>query len=238
MQDKIDSIIYRLALGFKTRFVAFGSSNTERRIHGLHWFDWLDLGLKQTYGRVHHCINAGLGGDTSQGLLKRFEEDVVLYQPHVVLVTIGGNDANPESGINASTYQANLQYLVALIRDLGAVPVLQTYYAADIHNLGQQHGDQFLQFMEIVRATALGTQTPLVDHHRRWEPLRLKHPDLYHQLMIDALHVNALGNMVLGLDLIRTFKAKLEQSQLDYCGEGIRYQRLLDKYSLTGELDL
>jgi lysophospholipase L1-like esterase len=238
MQDTIDSIIKRLELGYKTRFVAFGSSNTERRIHGLHWFDWLDLGLKQTYGRVHHCINAGLGGDTSQGLLARFEEDVVLYQPHIVFVTIGGNDANPESGISAPTYQANLRYLVTLIRDLRAVPVLQTYYAADIPNLGQQHGHQFLQFMDIVRATSLETQTPLVDHHRRWEALRLKHPDLYHELMIDALHVNALGNMVLGLDLIRTFKAALEQSQLDYCGEGMRYQQLLDKYSLTGESGL
>ena len=85
--DVIETILKRLEAGVKTRFVVFGSSNTERCIHGLHWFDWLDLGLKQTYGRVHHCINAGLGGDTTEGLLVRFDEDVALYQPHVVFVT-------------------------------------------------------------------------------------------------------------------------------------------------------
>ena len=39
----------------RTRIVAFGSSNTDRRITGMHWLDWLDLGIKQTFGRVHHC---------------------------------------------------------------------------------------------------------------------------------------------------------------------------------------
>jgi lysophospholipase L1-like esterase len=227
--DTLGNILDGLVEGRKTRFVAFGSSNTERRIHGLHWFDWLDLGLKQTYGRVHHCINAGLGGDTTHGLLARFDEDVAFYQPHVVFITIGGNDANPDSGIDASVYKANLQRLIAMIRALDAIPILQTYYAADIPNLGQQHGSQFLHFMEIVRSIANETQSLLVDHHKRWEPLRLAQPALYQQLMLDALHVNPLGNMVMGLDLIRIFKARLDEPQQDSCAEGIRYQQIIDQ---------
>ena len=97
----------------------------------MDWFDWLDLGLKQTYGRVHHFINAGLGGDTTQGLLARFEVDVALYKPHIVFVTIGGNDAKPDSGIDANIYEDSLQKLIALICEIGALPILQTYYAAD-----------------------------------------------------------------------------------------------------------
>lgn len=190
--------------------------------------------MKQTYGRVHHCINAGLGGDTTRGLLMRFDEDVALYQPHVVFITIGGNDANPDSGISAAAYHANLHRLTAMIRDLGAIPILQTYYAADIPNLAEQHGTQFLNFMDIIRSTALETHTPLVDHHQRWEPLRLTQPVLYHALMIDALHVNPLGNMVMGLDLIRIFRAQLDQARLDICADGLRYQQRLDQLSLAG----
>ena len=235
--DKIETILKRLKTGVKTRFVAFGSSNTERRIQGLHWFDWLDLGLKQTYGRVHHCINAGLGGDTTEGLLVRFDEDVALYQPHVVFVTIGGNDANPDSGISASMYYKNLHNLVALIWDLDAIPILQTYYAADIPNLGESHSSRFLQFMDIVRRTADETNTLLVDHLKRWEPLRLAHPLLYLALMQDALHVNPLGNMVIGLDLIRTFKANLEEPQLESCAVGICYQKRIDQLSFKQEVN-
>lgn len=232
LMDTLETILKRLMAGEKTRFVAFGSSNTERRIHGLHWFDWLDLGLKQTYGRVHHFINAGLGGDTTAGLLNRFDEDVALYQPHVVFITIGGNDANPDSGISASTYQRNLHILIDWIRGQNAVPVLQTYYAADLPNLGQQHGCQFMRFMDIIRLTAREKHVLLIDHHKRWELLRSAYPDLYQGLMIDALHVNPLGNMVLGLELIRFFRAQLDEPQRQSCAEGYRYQHCLDQLIL------
>ena len=49
--------------------------------------------------------------------------------------------------------------------------------------------------------------------------------------MLDALHVNPLGNMVMGLDLIRAFKAHLEESQHESCVEGIRYQQRMDQLS-------
>jgi ADP-ribose pyrophosphatase YjhB (NUDIX family)/lysophospholipase L1-like esterase len=224
----VQSILDRFKQGQKTRVVAFGSSNTERRTHGLHWFDWLDLGLKQTYGRVHHCINAGLGGDTTRGLLQRFDEDVALYQPHVVFVTIGGNDSKPESGIDDDEFHDNLLELARQIRMLGAAVVLQTYYSADIERLEPRHGQAFLRFMDVVRQTAAETGADLVDHHRRWEPLRAARIEEYRELMIDPLHVNSLGNMLVGLDLIRAFRARLDDAQWQYCARGRRYQLLLD----------
>jgi lysophospholipase L1-like esterase len=228
MSETLDAILARLRSEPHTRFVAFGSSNTERRIPGLHWFDWLELGIKYTYGRVFHCINAGLGGDTVRGLLGRFERDVALYQPHVVFVTIGGNDSNPDNGIEEAEYDASLRALADRIDDMGAQAIFQTYYAADVVALGPQHGPAFLRFMEVVRQVAEETGAALIDHHRRWERLRLHQFERYQTLMIDALHVNALGNMLLGLDLMRAFEAMPEEIALD-CAEGLEYQRLLDQ---------
>jgi lysophospholipase L1-like esterase len=227
----LDPVLQRLRAGTRTRIVAFGSSNTERRIEGLHWFDWLDLALAQTYGRGHHCINAGLGGDTSRGLLARFEEDVALYGPHVVFVTIGGNDAKPDSGLDGAAFRANLLALDGRIRALNATPIFQTYYAADTEALGSEHGPRFLAFMEIVREIAEATGTPLIDHHRRWEPVRHRHPDLYRTLMLDALHVNALGNMVMGLDLMRAFHAGLDPAQQSTCVPALWIQQHMDTLS-------
>ena len=121
--ENINDLQVRFAQGERTRIVAFGSSNTDRRIHGLHWFDWLDLGIKQTHGRVAHSINAGTGGDTTRELLRRWDEGVALYQPRAVFITIGGNDANPEKDLGADQYRANLRTLVQRVRELGAVPI-------------------------------------------------------------------------------------------------------------------
>ncbi len=224
----IETIISRFQTEPRTRIVAFGSSNTDRRIHGLHWFDWLDLGIKQTYGRVHHTINAGLGGDTTRGLRQRFDRDVALYQPHAVFITIGGNDANPQSGIDDSEYRDSLLELERRIHALGATPVFQTYYSADVERMDPEHGNAFLRFMDVIRAVATETGTILIDHHRRWEPLRIQHVDEYRKLMIDPLHVNPLGNMLIGLDLLRVFHLRLEDAQQRHCIEGLEYQRMLD----------
>lgn len=62
-----------------------------------------------------------------------------------------------------------------------------------------------------------------------WEPLRRQHVEAYRDLMIDPLHVNPLGNMVMGLDLIRRFEARLEEVQMAYCAEGLRYQGWMDE---------
>lgn len=224
----IETILNRLRTNSRTRIVAFGSSNTDRRIHNLHWFDWLDLGIKQTYGRVHHCINAGLGGDTTRGLLQRFDRDVALYQPHVVFITIGGNDANPQSGIDDGEYRDNMMELERRIRALQAAPVFQTYYSADIERMDPEHGQAFLRFMDIVRGVAAETDAILIDHHRRWEPMRVQHVDDYRKLMIDPLHVNPLGNMLIGLDLLRVFQLHLDAPQQRYCSKGLEYQQMLD----------
>lgn len=227
----MQSILDRLQTEPRTRFVAFGSSNTDRRIHGLHWFDWLDLGIKQTYGRVHHTINAGLGGDTTRGLLQRFDRDVVIYQPHVVFITIGGNDANPQSGIDDSEYHNSLLELEQRIRGLGATTIFQTYYSADVERMDLVHGQAFLRYMDIVRGVAAETNAILIDHHCRWEPLRIQCVDDYRQLMIDPLHVNPLGNMLIGLDLLRALRVHLDEAQQRYCVKGLEYQQILDSLS-------
>lgn len=224
----LSAIIERLQTKPRTRFVAFGSSNTERRIHGLHWFDWLELGIAQTYGRVHTFVNTGVGGDTTHGLLARFDEDVARYEPHVVFVTIGGNDSKPDSGIDEATFTGNLRTLAGRIRTIGATPIFQTYYSADVRGLGAEHGARFHAFMAAVRRVAAETRAPLVDHLRRWERLREGHLELYRELMQDPLHVNPLGNMVMGLDLIRTFGAQLAEEQQLYCNRGLLFQRILD----------
>lgn len=230
-----DEVVGLLRGGPLVRIVAFGSSNTERGRHcdGAHnWFDWLDVGLRQNYGNVHHTINAGIGGETTVELLARFERDVAFYKPGIVFLTIGGNDA--ARGLTQEQFRANLKELVGRIRALenACVPILQTYYSFDLERIVPTHATNFLAFMQGVRDTAAECGTLLVDNLSRWEALRRADIEAYRLLMRDPCHVRPAGNMLWGADICRFFRAPLTEEFFLTIGPGLELQRRIDQ--LTG----
>jgi lysophospholipase L1-like esterase len=231
----LDQITDRLASEPMTRIVALGSSNTELAYHsegGHNWFGWLEVGIRDHYGRVHQMVNAGVSGETSRDLLSRFERDVALYCPHVVIVTVGGNDCNPESGISLDQFRSNLTALVRAVREIGnCEPILQTYYSFDIANMPEEpdRAALFPQYMSAVREVAADGSAIVIDHLVRWERLRTRRPDAYRTLMRDAMHLNPLGNMVLGLDVLRHFGVQVSGETAQHCRQGIEVQHLLDE---------
>lgn len=222
-----DEVRARFRAGQRTRLLAFGSSNTEHFLPGMHWFDCLELGLRERWGRVHTCINTGIGGNTAGQMLARFEEDAALYQPHLVLITVGGNDSFPENGVPIETYRANLLELHRRFVALGAAVVFQTYYAPDPER--QPGLDSFYAYMAVVREVARETGAGLVDHLARWEPFRVAHPQDYKPLMEDAFHLNRRGNAVVGVDLARAFGAPLGGANPTFWAEALRIQGLMDQ---------
>ncbi|WP_269525711.1 SGNH/GDSL hydrolase family protein [Coraliomargarita parva] len=208
-----------------TRILAYGSSNTERRLPGMHWFDCLDLAIQQRYGRSHRCINSGVGGETSRDLLERFPADAAFYLPHAVFITIGGNDSNPDQNMDLEEFEANLRELWRRFDAIGTQVCFQTYYALDTD--GSERFLKYEAFAEAVRWVCEDTGAALVDHLHRWTPLRLLHPEIYRPLMTDPLHVNERGNKVMGVDLARCFGLELEPDPAVW-GEALKIQSLMD----------
>jgi len=207
---RFNDVIENLKRGRTQRVLAFGSSNTARYLYGLHWFDCLDLAIAHRHGRHHRFINAGISGNTTSQLLARFDEDAALYKPHAVFITIGGNDSNPARDISLAQFKTNLLELHSRFVQLNCAVIFQTYYAPNTY-LSSDAGRQavFSQYMQTVRDVATETDSELVDHLARWEPLRDHYPAYYIQLMRDQMHVNDLGNMVMGLDLARRYELPL-----------------------------
>ncbi len=228
----VEKVLDNLKDGILQRVLGFGSSNTEHFLSGLHWFDCIDLALRQTYGRNHRCINTGIGGHTSADLLARFEQDAAFYRPHLVFITIGGNDSNPVKNISPDEFTANLRELHRRFTALECAVVFQTYYSFDPgENPGPDMHKGFYQYMDIVRRTAEELQTPLVDHLAHWEPFREKHRDLYVPMMHDMCHVNYKGNMVMGLDIARKFGLTLGADSAEFWEEARKIQNLMDESS-------
>lgn len=67
-------------------------------------------------------INAGVPGNTTEDALKRVDEDVLVYEPDVVLITLGGNDL--KNRVGESTARANLTTIIQLIQISGAMVIL------------------------------------------------------------------------------------------------------------------
>ncbi len=205
IKDKFNEIVEKAGGRGKIRILAFGSSNTERFIPGTHWFDCLDLAIQARHGRIHTCINNGVGGETAGDLLRRFDGDAAFYRPQMAFITIGGNDANPEKNISRDTYRQNLLDLYAGFKKIGTFVIFQTYYAPIRGQISIEHYSKFLEFMQTVRDVAEETDSGLIDHLSLWIPFCTKNPARHGELMNDAFHVNHTGNLVLGLNVARQF---------------------------------
>lgn len=74
--------------------------------------------------RLVAAANAGIPGDTTEGMVARFARDVAVHAPAVVVILGGTNDL-PLSR-TAEQVVGTLEQLADLARDAGAVPVLAT----------------------------------------------------------------------------------------------------------------
>jgi hypothetical protein len=78
-------------------------------------------------------------------------------------------------------------------------------------------------------------QCLLIDHLARWEPLRQRAYGIYKGLMIDAMHVNEQGNLLMGLDIARCISLKLPEDQ--HFREARAMQVLLDQLAIVAKAE-
>ena len=70
---------------------------------------------------VPTVINAGIGGDTAEGMAGRLERDVLVHRPDLVTLSVGINDVL--RGVPLETYTTRVRAILERLRDEG-VPVL------------------------------------------------------------------------------------------------------------------
>ncbi len=218
------------------RIVAAGSSNTQRCSslgNAQNWVDWVDAGLNWWYGRSHITINTGISGQTGRQILDRFDTDVEMFDPYILFITCGGNDANPEHGFTPDDFRSNLMEMIGRTGGLtNCHVILQTYYSFDEKGMSDLGRDEWMErfplFMQVTRDTARETGVELIDHLARWDRLKAYDYELYLSLMHDPQHLNILGHMAFGLDILRELGVTPLDQWKEICAEGIKIQNLMD----------
>lgn len=186
------------------RLVALGASNTDRYMPCMHWVDVLEVGLRTRFGRKFQLIDSGVSGNNTREALARFDRDVAFFQPALVIVTLGGNDCRTDDKkVSESEFRDNMTLIGHKIEALKAIPVFQTYYKMDLEAMEPERAKNFVRNMEIVREVAQEHSWHLVDQYAVFDKL----PPLVHRykLMINAMHTNEEGNLLMGIELLRHF---------------------------------
>jgi len=187
------------------RIIAFGSSNTELHWHSLghfNWFSWLTASFREWIGRHITTINQGINGETVNDLLKRIDRDVINFKPNITFITIGGNDAN--SGMPLDEYRTSLEDIIDKLVNIDCLPILQTYYCPIYEEMSETF-QNFPEFMEIKRTISAERQITLIDQYKFFSALYKNDKNTYSELMLDGLHVNPIGNALMGLIACRSF---------------------------------
>nr|WP_320190757.1 arylesterase [uncultured Desulfobacter sp.] len=101
-----------------SRIVCFGDSLT----YGYGASQGMDYPTQLEEMTGIEIINAGVSGNTTADGLVRLEDDVLAYEPDVVLITLGGNDL--KNRMSVDTARANLLSIIQRIHAAGAMVVL------------------------------------------------------------------------------------------------------------------
>lgn len=101
-----------------SRIVCFGDSLT----YGIGASTGLDYPSRLAEMTGIEVINSGVSGDTTERGLARLKEDVIDYEPDVVLITLGGNDLKNRVEKNAA--RENLINIIKNIQDAGALVII------------------------------------------------------------------------------------------------------------------
>lgn len=202
--------------------VAFGDSITEcnHTSHGgLNWVGFLSLGLcdHRVFPKGHIVVNAGVGGDSVAKGLKRLKRDVFRFEPDIVIVGFGMNDADH---ITPAVFKKQLREMVRSIRaNTGASillrtpnPMINMMNGLELTEWMDEKGEVkkkcISKFAAAIREVAESEQTLLVDHYALWiESTRNScHGDLI-RLMSDPTHPNNLGHRRLYHEIAPIFHA-------------------------------
>ncbi len=150
-----------------------------------------------------HLINAGIGGNTTDHGMARFERDVLSKDPDFVIMSFATNDFYLEDGTNprvtTAKYKENLQYFIAQVNAIGAVPILMTppFLSDDSQGGSSLYPEQSVnlaldKYVVAMREVASATGTHLIDMHAVCD----SGYDLNTFLIADGLHLADQGNQV------------------------------------------
>jgi lysophospholipase L1-like esterase len=156
---------------------------------------WIYLANEKT---SHEVINRGVNGDTTGGMLARFDRDVLSEKPNQVLIMGGVNDLMMDADLGV--IKSNLMAMCHQAIDRQIKPVVGVTPQMDVDHIHEEW-ERFTDFLKIQRNLSTLREW-LIDFGESFE---IEVLDFYGQmpseregfsdLFIDGLHLNEKGQV-------------------------------------------
>ncbi len=169
--------------------------------HGARsWVEHLQERVRWQLDRLTDLvINGGVSGRTAPMVLDAFDHLVARFDPDIVSISLGTNDANGGlAGLPA--FEVAMTELVERSRQLGAQVIVQT--PALVTAGAVRRAASLPAHAEAVRKLAARTRSVLVDHKRHWAQ-RFGELELI-EWLDDHSHPNAVGHLQMANLLLQT----------------------------------
>lgn len=153
-------------------------------------------------------INQGINGDTTEGMLYRFEMDVILKNPNRVFVMGGSNDLI--MNVESSLVESNITVMCRLAIEKSIEPIIGIPPNVDIGNVREDWAN-YSEFSKVAERLEKYRQRLL-----RYSRISgVKHLDFYSEiekraidgiggLYFDGLHFNEMGHRIMA-DIFYSF---------------------------------
>lgn len=161
-------------------------------------------------GKEVEVVNAGMGGERTDGALARLDRDVLALRPDWVLLMYGTNDSYVDAGkadsrLSRADFAANLRQLVTRLRRADVRPILMTEpcwgLAARPNGVGEHPNGRLAGYMAACREVAREMEVPLIDHFARWSARQSAGMDVG-DWTTDQCHPNPAGHRILADEIL------------------------------------
>jgi acyl-CoA thioesterase-1 len=192
-----------------------GDSITQGALHTYTKRDYTQLfsehiwALRSRYRDV--VINTAISGRTSSDVLADFDWGVAQCSPHIVLIMLGMNDADPNKGVPIEKFRENLQELTQKSKALNDCQVVLQTTCPIIKELSPERAPHLANYMDAVREVAAEQGTVLIDHTEHWQQMIEQKPLNRYSWMNDPIHPNGEGHRIFAELLLKELGLNKDQ---------------------------
>lgn len=148
-------------------------------------------------------INTAISGHTSQDILNDFDWRIGQFNPQVVSIMIGTNDANNQK-VPLTVFEENLTQLIARSRKLGAIPILQTPNII-MENKAPERV-KLSEYVKVICKVSEEHNVILIDNWHYWKKVMEtdSNNEVYTKWLKDPLHPSGYGHIELARLVFKT----------------------------------
>lgn len=148
-------------------------------------------------------INTAISGHTSLDILNDYDWRIGQFNPQIVSIMIGTNDANNQK-VPLNIFQENLTKLVTKARELGAIPILQTPNII-IEDMAPERA-KLSEYVKVICKVSEEHNVVLIDHWQYWKKAMEtdSNNEVHTKWLKDPLHPSGYGHLELARFVFKT----------------------------------